>query len=253
MKDKLWLFLATRFQANETYVANLYANLNAGDPTKWTYAPDLSNQGISSATQRSYNGRLTWQASPRNKIGVFYDNQPRRLPSISSTISPEASSIFIYPENQLISVSWTSPVTSRLLLEARGGFRHEHDYNPHPIPGDPYYTLIPIVEQSTGLLYRGKGVANPDPLFTFTDLNDRVEQIQTSLSYVTGTHSLKIGFDDVVGFNEIGNFDNAYSLTYRFNNGIPNQITSARRRRRGATTCAPRWTPTCRTGGASTA
>jgi hypothetical protein len=44
VRDKLWYFASARRQVNDTYFAGLYANLNAGDPTKWTYEPDLSQQ-----------------------------------------------------------------------------------------------------------------------------------------------------------------------------------------------------------------
>ncbi len=36
-KDKLWFFASTRYQGNRKLVAGMFDNLNAGDPTKWTY------------------------------------------------------------------------------------------------------------------------------------------------------------------------------------------------------------------------
>ena len=44
MKDKLWFFSAARWQATKTYLAGVWLNKNAGDPTKWTYEPDYDNQ-----------------------------------------------------------------------------------------------------------------------------------------------------------------------------------------------------------------
>ena len=47
-----------------------------------------------------------------------------------------------------------------------------------------------------------------------------------SLSYVTGAHAFKVGFADTVGPAERrAARDNDSSLSYRFNNGVPNQIT----------------------------
>ena len=37
-------FYGTSFAGGKTYQAGLYYNLNAGDPTKWSYAPDQGNQ-----------------------------------------------------------------------------------------------------------------------------------------------------------------------------------------------------------------
>jgi hypothetical protein len=39
VKDKLWFWGGYRYQINRQGVANMYVNLNAGDPTKWTYLP----------------------------------------------------------------------------------------------------------------------------------------------------------------------------------------------------------------------
>jgi hypothetical protein len=47
---------------------------------------------------------------------------------------------------------------------------------------------------------------------------------RAAVSYITGAHALKFGFGDITGhFNE-RDFDNA-PVSYRFNNGVPNQIT----------------------------
>ena len=56
-------------------IANMYYNLNAGDPTKWTYVPDFSRPEYSDRTWENASLRLTWQATPRNKIGAFWDEQ----------------------------------------------------------------------------------------------------------------------------------------------------------------------------------
>ena len=47
VKDKLWFFASLRRQLNQTYIAGMYYNLNAADPTKWSYAPDLAQPGVS--------------------------------------------------------------------------------------------------------------------------------------------------------------------------------------------------------------
>ena len=71
VRDKLWFYASGRWQSNQTYIAGIYENLNAGDPTAWTYAPDLNRQGVYDIDQPGGNGRVTWQATPKNKISVL--------------------------------------------------------------------------------------------------------------------------------------------------------------------------------------
>ena len=46
-----------------------------------------------------------------------------------------------------------------------------------------------------------------------------------SLSYVTGAHAFKIGFSDTFARRDNSQYDNNAGLVYRFNNGVPNQLT----------------------------
>ena len=56
---------------NDTYFAGLYDNLNAGDPTKWTYEPDLSQQADTFIIQPDINGRVTWQANAEEQVRLL--------------------------------------------------------------------------------------------------------------------------------------------------------------------------------------
>jgi hypothetical protein len=49
-KDKLWYYVGGRSQGNRKLVEGMYYNKNAGDPTKWTYDPDLSHQATDDGT-----------------------------------------------------------------------------------------------------------------------------------------------------------------------------------------------------------
>ena len=48
-----------------------------------------------------------------------------------------------------------------------------------------------------------------------------------SLSYVTGTHTLKVGYQHTLMTDDRTWFTNDQNLTYRFNNGVPNQLTES--------------------------
>ena len=45
-----------------------------------------------------------------------------------------------------------------------------------------------------------------------------------SISYVTGAHSLKFGYQGFIGIDQ-NSFTNTTNLAYRVNNGVPNQLT----------------------------
>ena len=63
-RDRLWFFGTLRFQGNSNYIANMYENMNAGDPNKWTYEPDFSRQAFKDQTWQNASGRLTRAAQP---------------------------------------------------------------------------------------------------------------------------------------------------------------------------------------------
>ena len=229
MRDKLWFYSSARFVANQNYVAGIVGNKFAGDPKVWTYAPDDSVKGLYSLTQESVNVRLTLQANAKNKFSGFYDNQWRCwCKRTLVNISPESASTYNFPIENLGSFSWSSPLTSRLLVEASVSHRGERFAVAKPPVGDVFRTLIPVTEQSTGLLYRGVGTGVATQPFIANTTSP--SNAQASLTFVTGTHALKVGFNDTWGGRH-ATYDSPaeVGLTYRFNtvNGVttPNLIT----------------------------
>jgi Carboxypeptidase regulatory-like domain len=75
LRDKLWFLFNLRNFGEYSVVPGAYGNLNAGDPTKWTYVTDLSVQGRNANTQTIASARLTYQITPRNKVGFYVDQQ----------------------------------------------------------------------------------------------------------------------------------------------------------------------------------
>src|SRR5262245_40251706 len=219
VRDKLWFYASARFQDNESYIAGTYVNRNAGDPTKWTYDPDTSQQSVFSIKQNSGSARLTWQAAPKHKIGFYYDTQTRNWDDGVSLVSPEAITMWRFPRLGLAQASWTSPLTSRVLFEARGQLKAESFYDLYEREDPIYKSMIPVTEQSSNLLYHAPSPNNYGA--TYQDLRT----LQASLSYVTGDHAFKVGFVDTYAKVHGRANDNDYHVSYRFNGGIPNQIT----------------------------
>jgi hypothetical protein len=230
VKDKLWFFASARKQLNDTYFAGVYYNLNAGDPTKWTYAPDYTRQADTFIRQPDVNGRVTWQATAKNKFSVYHTHQPRDVLGDRTPVSPESANEFVLDTGRLTTVSWSSPVTSRLLIDARLATHGEVLHNA-AWPDDAssvYRSLVAVTEQGgliPGLLYRGAGQA-AGPTFIFAAMSaPNIWELKSSATYVTGAHALKFGFSDSWGRQYLLERDINSSTSYRFNNGVPNQIT----------------------------
>jgi len=228
--DSLWFYAAARRQVAENYLAGLYYNLNAGDPAKWAYAADSSQQAYNFTIQPSVSGRLTWQATPKHKFSFYYDYQPRDYTVGNSTTSPESVSQFTLDRSQVVAVGWSAPLTNKVLLDARLATHGENLHNAawREDPNDVWRSLIAVTEQGgaiPGLLYRGAGMQN-GPLFIFAVMNaPNIWESRASLSYVTGAHAFKVGFLNGWGVQELLERDINSATSYRFNNGVPNQIT----------------------------
>jgi hypothetical protein len=222
IRDRLWFFFSTKNQGTRLYVSGMYYNQHAGDPTAWTYEPDLTRRAIYDGTWINVPLRLTWQATPRNKVNLFWDEQRMCLECDaggpaggSPTVAPEASGGTWDTDFQRFhQVTWSSPLTSRLLAEA--GYAHVRTkYGRENTDAD----LIRVTEQGgdiPGLTYRSGGWLRN---LTTTP------RWRASLSYVTGAHNMKFGYEGQFLSTDGGTYFPFPSLDYRFNNGVPNQLT----------------------------
>ena len=224
-KDRLWFYASLRFQESSVFQAGAFANKNGGDLSKWTYEPDLSKPGEGRLTViPSGSVRLTWQATPRNKISFSAEPQVRHwINALAATFSPEIYPDWQFNHESLTTATWTAPVTNRLLLEARYANHAEGFVDKYPEPDDPYRRAIPVREATTGFLYRGKGYCCL-PVFFGTQNAPFTQQASASVSYITGAHALKAGFQNDFGTLEQQQLDNEQGLFYTFNNGVPSAI-----------------------------
>ena len=227
-KDKLWFFASTRYQGNRKLVAGMFDNVNAGNVNAWTYVADRNSQSRDDGTWKSFNGRLTWQASPRNKFS-FYEDQQWLCTSCSgggnATTAPEArGNNHATPTVQ--QATWSSPVSSGLLLEAGFGTNLIDTYGTQfNLPNSN--ALIPVTEACTGgcaanggiagLQYRGNNsyVADSDVL-----------SWRASLTRVTGRTNAKFGYYGQFVRNHFPNsVVNDTWTSYTLNNGAPLSLT----------------------------
>jgi hypothetical protein len=233
-KDRIWYFADAHSSATTKESTNVYYNRNAADAKQWLYVPDPSRREYSDRTFESVSGRVTWQVSPRNKVSGFVDVQTlcRRCtgatPGLSepARVSPEAVGVLGRPL-YVTQATWSSPRTDRLLLEAGYGGTFFGVGNFERLP-NPTRGLIRVEEQCAngcaanggipGLVYRSQD---------FSIAHTGSYQWQGSLSYVTGTHSVKAGYQHVFMTDDRTWFTNDQNLTYRVDNGVPNQLTES--------------------------
>jgi hypothetical protein len=231
-ENKLWFYASGRWVKTQNYVGGMFDNRNAGIQNVWTYDPDFSRPSFLNAFQRSLNARLTWQTDTRNKLSLFADDQGRcQCANVTATMSPESAISIEYPIQRMATAAWTSTVSSRLLFEARGGFRGEnYKYSATPA-GDPYLKLIMVTEQASvngapaGLVYHGGGIGGQTFTQPFQNTYGRNFDAMAQATYVTGSHAFKVGFSDTIVLRNESLSDNDYHLSYRFNLGVPNQLT----------------------------
>jgi hypothetical protein len=240
-RDRLWFFASYRYQRNVQTVASMWDNLNAGDNTKWTYAPDFNTQSEDDGEWRNHSVRLTWQLTPRNKIVGWTDlhinclhcdagGSSSGLTFTGLIATREALQRNENHPSSLTQISWTSPLTNRVLLESNvqigpnfwWGARQKNVYDTTTIPvQDDALTINtpngPVSFGNPGLNYRS---ANWSGHTGFTTV------VQGAVSYVTGSHSAKFG----ARFHQNDstfpkNYYNNAQLKYNFRSGVPYQLT----------------------------
>jgi hypothetical protein len=216
LRDKVWFFGAARYNVTSDYVAGLYWNKNTNNPNAWTYEPDTSRRVWNEQKQPDEQVRVSWQATPRNKLGgTYYNTSYCFCPTdASATLSWEAGQRAEYPFQRLVTGDWTLPLTSRMLIEANG-LIYKSQSNRIPWSGLAE-GIIPVQEQNTGMRYRAADM--------YRVQDQSVYNISGAFSYVTGAHAIKVG-----GSNKFGDLgQREYDLSpvsYRVRGGVPNRIT----------------------------
>jgi hypothetical protein len=235
-KDRIWFFVNARTQGSTRITANQYYNLNAGDPAKWLYAPDLSRPGFADRTWENVSGRLTWQVTPRNKVSVFWDEQSvcrkcegtsTGLASPAQIVSPEADGVGATKPLRVQQATWSSPATSRLLFDAGFGTTY-YGWGNFEREDNATRGLVRVQEQCASGCAANGGIAQL--MYRSQDWNDNYTGAypwRASVSYVTGAHSVKIGHVGTYFTDNRTSYTNDQQLRYRFNNGLPNQLTQA--------------------------
>lgn len=212
-RDKLWFFASYRYWGLNDRVAGLFYN---SDIKSVVYKPDLTRQAIDDTWNTHEGLRLTWQVNQKNKLSLYASDGHRCQchVSITSILSPEAAQ---HQENPLIHLgqaTWTSPMTSRLLIEA-GVLLNSQTFNYIP-QAEVSPDILSITELSTNFTYR----ANTG----YTANQNHINTYRANLAYVTGSHAAKLGF--IFRHGERNTYQSTQGdINLQLLNGVPRSIT----------------------------
>ena len=123
-------------------------------------------------------------------------------------------------------VTWTSPLTNRLLLDAGFGGTYygwgnfERDPESDARSDQGHRTVRGRLRSPTAIV-RASSIARRTRATTAPGRTPG----RRSASYVTGAHSMKVGYQGTLMTDDRTWTTNSTDLWYRFNNGVPNQLT----------------------------
>jgi hypothetical protein len=237
-RDRIWFYGSLRTFGLAQVVEGASPNLNAFDPTQWLYAPATGVEVRRAESKTDLSVRLTGQVTTRNRLSFSHQYQDRCLGSSmtpqgdgacrtatsswvamgTATGSPEATAGYGADPSTLTQATWTSTVSNRLLIDtAISRFTYGIVGNGQ-MPPDANLDLVGVTEQSA--VYGRAGYSYRAP-FTFNKYDTVPWGWRGAVSYVTGAHSAKIGYQGALQKYDWHTFVNSTQMRYVFNNQVP--------------------------------
>ena len=197
VEDRIWFFATHSSRVADLVASGLF---HAVDPSAFVYEPDLSRPGVDQATAREQSINFTIQATAKDKLKAYWSNSATSRPRYLQ--GRALGALFVTPEaavnNQVrtnvYQVNWVRPHTNRLLFEA--GVSHLPFGYDLPHAEDAFLGAPGVFEVAPLRASR-----NSSSWLSGTDVYispKNVNYYRGSMSYVTGSHNLKVG----VNFNQ---------------------------------------------------
>jgi hypothetical protein len=216
VENTLWFYNSNRAWAVNTHDNMLY---NAQESQLGTPGTPVLDDNL----LQSYLLRMTWQLNPKNKVMLMYNRLPkwRQYYAIETlTHRPEAAADYHSPNSYITEAKWTSPISSKLLVEAGIAL------NSLILKGDPQkgqngpsstapYGDIQHYDTVLNIYSNAYEVISNQPLIA--------HRAAMSLSYVTGAHALKVGYQWNQGYNR-PIFDAPEGGRQVYTNGVPTEF-----------------------------
>ncbi len=221
-RDKLWFFIAFRREDRSSYQVGNYYNKLQGT---LFYEPDLSRPAYNRDYSTDGSVRFTWQAAQKHKINLSYTLHPACqcqfaiLEQVSPILAPEAVAAHHYSPQNVSVVNYTYSVTNKLLFEADASTSQYWRVQKRQ-PGAE--SAIAVLDQGLNLQYGSRRTG-------YNTLNDFRVHERFAVSYLTGTHNVKVGVDlnqFSQGRKDYNNPDFVNQATsYVFRDRVPIQVT----------------------------
>ena len=236
-RDRLWFYSIGRYNKYSNYIAGQYFTK---DITATQRELDTSRPAYNETNNTEGAFRVAGALSQAQRLTglIYYQKRLYPYQNVTSVIAPEAGTNYDFP-GWFWSGSYTNVLTNRLLLDAAMLYsyspfrwtpdaeimRRSEGLTAQQIIAGVNGAVVPILEQggtlgppfnyrsSTILQYKG------DTLLTRLPY-------RASLSYTTGSHNLKFGFDNSQGVRRNDTtYDPIGNIAYRTRDFVPNQIT----------------------------
>ncbi len=180
-RDKVWFFGTFRDYRTNNFIPNtFYDDGSQGDDYNYI------KQGLV---------RLTYQVNQKNKLSAYYDRVDKyRAHDMQSLTDPEtASVVWTAPNYSTAAVKWTSTISSRFLAEA--GYSQNVEYRNTTgqdgvVQGRGTAEWLAMASRTVTPAALGTRTTAPA---TFGSQFPLRQNFQASASYVTGSHTVKMG------------------------------------------------------------
>src|SRR4030095_7534673 len=240
VRDRLWFFGSYRKLNTETAVEGVVGNANAFDLPRWDWAEDRSLTARQSAGRSIYIGRLTAQVASKHRMSVNWESQQRcdgtplkaetdgchtrgaNWVAATATSSPEASLNYLDVPYTVVQGRWTNPMTTRVLLEAGATyFSYRHAGGFLSLPPDGIFDIgvtesSTAINPTTGRQYAPRSNYVYRALSEYRDDTASPNNSTATLSYVTGSHNVKVGYQGAYQAASTIRHANPTLLSYNF-------------------------------------
>ena len=220
-RSRLWFFAGIRRWETSSFQPNNYFNATQGT---MVYTPDLARPAYDQAYYTEANGKLTWQATQKQKVTFTYVTERNCncfFQINTGTLAPEAAGSNLYDPNYRLQSTWTYPLSNRLLLWA--GVTHQFNRANRLTEGDGSEAHRSILELSNNYRYNAPGSGLILPFSWGTQDSLQANQ-NFALSFTPSAHLFKVGVTTMQGIQEKQSRI-ADAMTYTFRNGVPQSVT----------------------------
>ena len=222
LRDRLWFHVSGRYWGVNQFVPDSFL--------------DDGSQYVVEGSIFAMTPRLTYQATPKNKFRVHLDRQSKirgpklqaRYPAVINGLGADPETATTWQDWRIpygvFQAKWTSTVTNRVLIE--GGYSSSFTLHPSGEPQAgveaPDYTpewFTRVRKSDIDRNIQWDGVTQFPARWPYRHV------ISGAVSYVTGTHNVKVGVQQNWG-SDVTHIDvNGHISTMQYRSGVPDTVT----------------------------